>query len=119
MQRARRDPARMKSIGEVSIAPAAGGISGILDAQGVEEGQPQELQHCDPKGKRDRLPPLLALRFFMGGRGAPRGGATRAPSPLSRAASMAAGTGKRRERAMRRLCSDAFGSSHDFRAAWG
>ena len=49
--------AKMKSIGEISIAPLPGGISGILDAQGAGKRQPQEPQHSGPKGRRDRLPP--------------------------------------------------------------
>lgn len=66
------------------------GISGILDAQGAEPGQPQALRLRGPKGKQDRLPPLLAFRFVMGGRGASRGGAQGAPLVLRLAACRAA-----------------------------
>jgi len=54
--------------------------------QGAEQGQPQELQHGGPKGKRDRLPLLLALRFSWAG-GELRGVGRQAhPSSVTRAA---------------------------------
>lgn len=53
----------MKSIGEISIAPLLGGISGILEAQGAGKRQPQEPQHSGPKGRRDRLPLHAAHRL--------------------------------------------------------
>lgn len=62
-QRPRPDQRKMKSIGEISIAPLPGGISGILDAQGAGKRQPQEPQHSGPKGRRDRLPPRAAHRL--------------------------------------------------------
>ena len=43
------------------------GISGILDAQARESGQPQEPQHSGPQGRRDRLPPATALRLAVTG----------------------------------------------------
>ncbi len=58
------DPERMKSIGEISMRRPQAGISGILAAQRAEQGQPQELQHSGPKGKRDRLPPARCVPFL-------------------------------------------------------
>ncbi|WP_322885874.1 hypothetical protein U8C32_27045 (plasmid) [Sinorhizobium medicae] len=40
----------MKSIGEISIAPLPGGISGILDAQGAEEGSRRSLNIVARRG---------------------------------------------------------------------
>ena len=72
-------------IGEISIAPAGGRDSGILDAQGADEGQPQELQQSGPKGKRDDCPRSLRS-VFMGGWGVSRGGRQGHTSKPSRAA---------------------------------
>ena len=41
---------KMKSIGEISIAPLPGGISGILDAQGAEEGSRRSLNIVARRG---------------------------------------------------------------------
>jgi hypothetical protein len=58
--------AKMKSNGEISIAPLPGRISGILEAQGAGKRQPQESQHSGLKGRRDRLPPRAAHRLENG-----------------------------------------------------
>ena len=50
--------AKKQSIGEISIATAAGRDFGNSRRAGADEGQPQEPQHSGPKGRRDRLPPI-------------------------------------------------------------
>ena len=49
-------PVKKQSIGEISIATAAGRDFGNSRRAGADEGQPQEPQQSGPKGRRDRLP---------------------------------------------------------------
>jgi hypothetical protein len=71
----------MKSIGEISIAPPVGGISGILVARERTEHSRRRLSIAARRASRDRLRPLAAIRFFLGGQGCSRGGASGHPSP--------------------------------------
>lgn len=56
----------MKSIGEISIAPLPGGISGILEALGAGKRQPQEPQHSDPKGEAGSTAAARCAPFAWG-----------------------------------------------------